>query len=663
MKKVFLLLTILSFTCFRGVSDDFDYSTPEQCMANNYVEAWGRLKLVGNQLSSEAGDPVQLRGWSSHGFQWTGQFYNSKEDFEAMKAHGANIFRVALYIQETGWQNKVWVQNCIDWTAELGMYCLFDWHTLTPGNPFQYLKKQNEEDLVGGKLKDGKGDPVDAEAFFDWVTSYVAEKGYKHVLYEICNEPNKNYSATNSNVAGETQWADVKKYAAVVLPIIAANDPEAIVIVGTASWSQRLDLVSSFPIEDDFGLQLMYTFHFYAGTHRNLIPSLKTATAKIPVFISEWGTTTSDGHGSVYLDYASQFMKVANGDNDGEVLLSWCNWSWSNDSGSGSCRNPSDYAEVNFTPSGKYIVAMLRAGGIPPEIEEGESTPYEETPQTISDEEVSYIWLERYDEGGDGVAYLDNNPSWEGTVSGCNAGNFRPDECIDVFKMTEPELQKIDENEQDKFYNIGYVDNGEWVKYTVDVKKAGFYDVIPFCNAFASRPAENGISFSIDGKNILRRKSDLSGTIATVRYEPSVKNWDDKNSGYNSYDWTYLHKNDEIYGLYFEKEGIQTIKVSFTSGSGLGPLKLMYDATASTDDISASLSDIYPNPSLNGKFSVVYNELSTAVLSIKNLSGQAVFNTEIISGTNEINANLSSGIYLVTLKSGNGIKTQKLIVR
>ena len=655
MRKIFSFSALWILCCFYGFSDNFDYSTSEQCLSNNYVEAWGRLKLEGNQLSSESGDPVQLRGWSSHGFQWTGRYYDSKEDFEAMKAYGANIFRVALYIQETGWQNKEWVQNCIDWTAELGMYCLFDWHVLTPGNPLQYLKKQDEKDAVGGKLIDGKGEPVDAEAFFEWITSYVAEKDYKHVLYEICNEP-------NGYVDANTQWDNVKKYAAVILPVIAANDPGAVVIVGTATWSQRLDLVSAYPLEDDFGLQLMYAFHFYAGTHLGLIPSLKAATAKLPVFISEWGTTTADGHGSVYLNNASQFIAVTNGDNDGEVLLSWCNWSWSNDPGSGSCSNSDNYTEENFTKSGKYIVSVLRNGGILPEIEEEASTPYEGIPQIIGEDEISYIWVERYDEGGEDVAYVDNNPSWETKVNGtCNAGNFRPSECVDVSKMTNSELKNIDESEWHKFYNIGYIDNGEWVKYTVDVRKTGFYDVFPFCNAFKSTASNNGISFSIKDKNILRRKSDMDETIATVRYEPHTERWDN-NSGYNSYDWTYLHKNKEVYGLYFEEEGIQTIKVTFTSGSGLGPLKLIYNDFSNIKDVNVPILNIYPNPSKNGKFNIIYNALQEAVLTIQTLSGQTVFNATITSGVNEINTNLSSGIYLVMLKTENELKTEKLIV-
>jgi hypothetical protein len=654
MRNIILSLfsLLFSFTLV-SAADDFDYSTAEQCMENNYVEKWGRLKLVGNQLSSEDGEAIQLRGWSSHGYQWTKLFYDDKADFEAMKAHGANIFRIAMYIQEGGSQNKEWVQNCIDWTAELGMYCLFDWHVLTPGNPLQYLKKQNEDDNVGGKLKDGNRQPVDAEAFFDWVSGYVAEKEYKHVLYEICNEPN---GTTGS-------WANVKKYASVILPVIAANDPDAIVMIGTPNWSQDIHTAASSLITENHGLQLMYSFHFYAGTHIGFIPRLKQYAGLIPVFITEWGTTASDGHGSIFLENASKFMEVANGDNDGEVLLSWCNWSWSNDDGSGSCMVANNYMEQNFTSSGKYIVAMLRDGGIPPVIEEGESAPYEGIPQVIGENYISYVWVERYDEGGEYVAYHDNNPSWEINVNKtCNAGNFRTEECVDVSKMTEENLMYIDEEERSKFYNIGYIDNGEWVKYTVDVKKAGFYDVIPFCNAFKSTAANNGISFSINGKNILRRKSDLNSSIATVRYEPSPEKWD-TNNGYNSYNWTYLHKDEKIYGLYFEETGIQTIKVSFTSGSGIGPMMLVYDPTVSTDDIQAQSLNIYPNPGVNGRFNISFDEVQNAALEIRTLNGQIAYSSQISSGTTEINSGLPAGIYVVVLKSDNMTKTQKLILK
>ena len=51
-----------------------------QTFAANPVEQWGKLKLVGNQLSSETGEPIQLRGWSTHG-SWFMGCYDDRSDF------------------------------------------------------------------------------------------------------------------------------------------------------------------------------------------------------------------------------------------------------------------------------------------------------------------------------------------------------------------------------------------------------------------------------------------------------------------------------------------------------------------------------------------------------------------------------------------------------
>lgn len=138
MKKLFysLITLFLSLSCFA-----FNYSSENECLNNNYIKEWGQLKLVGNQLSSESGSPVQLRGWSTHGHQWSGYAcYDQKSDFEGMKKFGANVARIAMYIREDGGVNESWMKNCIDWTAELGMYCIVDWHMLDPGTPTSYLE-------------------------------------------------------------------------------------------------------------------------------------------------------------------------------------------------------------------------------------------------------------------------------------------------------------------------------------------------------------------------------------------------------------------------------------------------------------------------------------------------------------------------------------------
>ena len=52
----------------------------------NYIEQWGRLKIKGLQLSSESGEAVQLRGWSTHGLQWN-------EGNGCMNQNGLNIMK------------------------------------------------------------------------------------------------------------------------------------------------------------------------------------------------------------------------------------------------------------------------------------------------------------------------------------------------------------------------------------------------------------------------------------------------------------------------------------------------------------------------------------------------------------------------------------------
>ena len=128
MKKLFTLIS-LALAFMQG--NALDYNNPS---GNNYINEWGRLKLVGNQLCSESGNPIQLRGWSTHG-SWFKYCYDDKGDFEKMKNQGANMARIAQYVTEGDGVDKNWVKNCIDYTAELGMYCLVDWHVLKPGNP------------------------------------------------------------------------------------------------------------------------------------------------------------------------------------------------------------------------------------------------------------------------------------------------------------------------------------------------------------------------------------------------------------------------------------------------------------------------------------------------------------------------------------------------
>ena len=50
--------------------------------------------------------------------------------------------------------------------------------------------------------------------------------------------------------------------------------------------------------------QVMYAFHFYAGTHSFLLPRVREYASRIPIFCTEWGTSQANGDGGPFLDQA-----------------------------------------------------------------------------------------------------------------------------------------------------------------------------------------------------------------------------------------------------------------------------------------------------------------------------------------------------------------------
>lgn len=75
-----------------------------------------------------------------------------------------------------------------------------------------------------------------------------------NILYEICNEPN-----------GNVTWAkDIKPYAKKAIKKIRKYDKKNIIIVGTPTWSQDVDVVARSPLKEK---NIVYSLHFYAATH------------------------------------------------------------------------------------------------------------------------------------------------------------------------------------------------------------------------------------------------------------------------------------------------------------------------------------------------------------------------------------------------------------
>ncbi len=299
--------------------------TQESSDYTNGVSVNGHLKVVGTQLCNEKGEPIVLKGMSSHGIQWFGNFANA-QSMQIMRKHGANLFRIAMYTEENGYLSqpalKEQVIQIADTAIQNDMYFIIDWHILSDGNPMTHLQE--------------------AKTFF----SEMAEK-YKDspaVIYEICNEPNGNISWTN----------DVKPYAQELIQTIRAIDNDSVILVGSPTWSQDLHIAAQDPLQVP---NIMYTCHFYAGTHTDFLRNRidEVLQKGIPVFVSEWGVSQADGSNGIFYEETEKWLNFLS-----ERKISWANWSLCNKAeSSAALKSDTDsngfWTEQNLSESGQLV--------------------------------------------------------------------------------------------------------------------------------------------------------------------------------------------------------------------------------------------------------------------------------------------------------------------
>ena len=160
------------------------------------------------------------------------------------------------------------------------------------------------------------------------------------------------------------------------------------------------------------------------------------------------------------------------------------------------------------------------------------------------------LQCEYYDFGGEGIAYHDTDTINEGSGGlnrddGTYLNAFRKNEAVDI-SYTKMDERKIDNNpfnfvepENGQLY-IGWTSAGEWTKYTVNVKKAGTYQL----GIMYTSNQTGKISISVNDK-------DASGPIVV----PSTFVEADSLGWRQWHHWNYI---DSISRVEM-KEGLQTL--------------------------------------------------------------------------------------------------------
>lgn len=239
------------------------------------------------------------------------------------------------------------------------------------------------------------------------------------------------------------------------------------------------------------------------------------------------------------------------------------------------------------------------------------TTPFKGTPHQIPGK----IEAEEYDLGGEGFAFNEANAN--GNEGGAP---FRNDQ-VDIEATTDA----------GGGYNIGYILNGEWLLYTVNVEQTGKYDLNL---RLATQGAGKTLHIEIDGVNV-------TGPVTV----PNTEGW--QNWATATVENLNLTQGDHIMRIVFDSdymninyvEFINTIVTGFESGEVLRP-------------------GIFPNPFSAGGITVQMQ--GTFNYKIEDVHGIL---TESGSGTDEknIGGSLKPGIYLLTVETMEGKAQYKIV--
>ncbi|SHH05068.1 carbohydrate-binding protein [Massilia sp. CF038] len=238
-----------------------------------------------------------------------------------------------------------------------------------------------------------------------------------HVIYEIYNEPLQiSWSGT------------IKPYANAVIGAIRAIDPDNLIIVGTPQWSQKVDEASRDPITGY--KNIAYTLHFYAGSHGQYLRDWANTAMQngIALFVTEWGSVDASGDGAVNAGETAawvDFMKKNN--------ISNANWALNDKAEGASALVPGASA------TGGWAANQLTASG------------------ALAKDIISH---------------------WPGVTPppGCNTASVPGTVQAEAFcAMSGVQLETTTDSGGGQ--NVGYVDTGDWMTYSVNVPTAGSYKV------------------------------------------------------------------------------------------------------------------------------------------------------------------------------------------
>ncbi len=633
----------------------------------------GFLKAEGTEIVDSTGTPILLRGYGLGGWlvpegymlnfpgfgsptairntiesligeENTAQFYAAYEanyvnrnDVDMIAQWGFNSIRMPfhyklLYDVDTGTYLEsgfAVIDSMVSWCKANDLYLILDMHC-APGG-------QNT-----GPISDSDG--IEARLWTEPANQVLAIDVWKHIAqryvnektiggYDLINEPvlPNNYSLT-----------DFRNFYVELTDTIRAYDTNHIVFIEGNWYATNFD-----GLTPPWDPNMVYSFHkYWSETDLGSIQGYLAMRAQhnVPLWMGESG---ENSNGWYY--EAVQLFEENN--------VGWCWWAhkkFDTINSPYSAYKPDGYEllldywngqapqpTVSFAVNAMMEMAealKLENCLYRPDIIKALSDPtFGTTPEPYLNHTIpGNIYAVNYDVGHQGIAYFDSEYKHTGNGSWNNGWVYRND-GVDI---------EASQDNQSNGYNVGWINSGERIHYTVDIQSSGLYEI-----RFRTASLNGGGKLNLLVDDVI---------VRTGIDVPSTSGWQN---------WTTV----TVYDIPLPA-GIHKFSIlAAPGGFNFSNMTFFLSAVGIDEETGPiqkfELSQNYPNP-FNPSTTIQYQipKRSDVVLTVHNVLGEVVaelVNTPQNPGSYQVDwdaSDYASGVYYYRITAGDFSETKKMLL-
>ncbi|PAM92020.1 glycosyl hydrolase family 5 [Flavobacterium sp. IR1] len=413
----------------------------------------------------------------------------TKRDVDSLAAWGFNSIRLPMHynlytppIEEEKDGSITWIDegfvmtdNLLKWCAENKMYLILDLHAAPGGQGNDAAI--SDYDTTKPSLWESEANQKKMIALWKKLASRYRDEKWIGA-YDIINEPNWNFTGTNKNGCDENSNGPLRDLMVRVTKAIREVDTNHLIFIEGNCWGNNYNGI--FPLWDE---NMALSFHKY--WNYNTTASIQKMLDyrkeyNVPIWLGESGENSN-----VWFKDALSLVEKNN--------IGWAFWPMKkieNIAGVTSVTKTEDYDVLlkywkdggqkptaafaknalmkmadnykmeNLTVKPDVIDAMFR------QVQTDDTKPYKKHKVETK------IFATHYDLGTNGKAYSDkdfvNYRVETGNFDEWNKGNTMRNDGVDILPCKDAESNG---------YQVSFIEDGEWLQYTIEVLKEGKYNV------------------------------------------------------------------------------------------------------------------------------------------------------------------------------------------